>query len=209
MQNNQEYKITNIVSKYKDKLNKYEMFSLIYELKQNIEFNATLNFPKLFEDLSILYKDPKPGYNNTFTPDEIRCKENEELYEFSHTNNNVDEFIEYALNNKDITFYVILSHIDVLDKEIGLNFRYKLIPENIYLPKEYVLPKYYLPYIYSPSTESFYCLGEENIEVNTKKLLINKNCVSLPYDVVESDEDEFNTAAEYTVKKIFENVKRK
>lgn len=199
----QEYKITNIVSKYKEKLTKYEFFSLIYELKQNIEFNSTINYPKLFEDLSILYKDPKPAYNNTFTPSEINCKDNEEIFEFE--NDDVDNFIKYALNNKDKTIYVIESESDELDKQIALNFRYKIIPENVYLPKEYVLPEYYLMYVYSPSTKSFYKLGtKQNIEINTYSLRINKDCTEIPYDVVESDEDEFNVASEYTVKKIFE-----
>lgn len=199
---NQEYKITNIVSKWKDKLTKYEFFSLIYELKLNMEFNSTINYTKLFEDLSILYKDPKPAYNNTFTPNEINCKDNEEIFQFE--SNDVDNFIKYALDNKDNIIYVILSENDKLDKEIALNFRYKIIPENVYLPKEYVLPQYYLTYVYSPSTKSFYKLGNENVEVNTNSLRINKDCTEIPYDVVESDEDEFNVASEYTVKKIFE-----
>lgn len=72
-----DYKITNIISKYKDKFeNKNDIFSFLMELHRNLEFKSNLSYSKLYEDISLLYKDPKPAYqSDTFTPDPIQ-KEN-------------------------------------------------------------------------------------------------------------------------------------
>lgn len=72
-----EYKIINIVDKYQKHFdNKNDFFALLLDLKQNVEFNSNFKYAQLYEDISLLYKDPKPGYqSHIYTPDPINKKD--------------------------------------------------------------------------------------------------------------------------------------
>lgn len=68
-----DYKIVNIVKDFKNVLgDKNTTFSLLLRLKQSLEFNATVNWTKLYTELGDFYKDFRPYYGSgIFTPDPI------------------------------------------------------------------------------------------------------------------------------------------
>lgn len=73
----EDLKLKNITSKYQQFFeNKNDMFSFMLELHKNLEFKSSLSYAKLYEDISILYKDPIPAYQaGKYTPDPINKKD--------------------------------------------------------------------------------------------------------------------------------------
>lgn len=73
MENTSDYTIQNIIKDFKNLLkSKNDAFALLLRLKQSLEFNATIDWHKLYLELSNLYKDSKPYYQaHTYTPDPI------------------------------------------------------------------------------------------------------------------------------------------
>lgn len=207
-----DYKIINIIDKFKDKLTKYEWFNIIYDLKTNLEFNSQFSFTQLYKDTCELYKDPTPIYNNNYTPNEILCNDNEEIVSFNDVKE-VDELINKALDNPNNYFYVIESGDDNLDIEIAQAFWYKIIPDNIYLPKEYVHFQYTWNYFYHPQTNTYYYINHitnKSTIINTKDVSCfykNINEFKLPTNIVICEKDEYEIALQYVLNKITNEFK--
>lgn len=203
------YKIINIVDNYKDKLTKFEWFNILYQLKTNLQFNSQFSFTDLFKEVSVLYKDPTPAYNNNYTPDEINCADNEEIIILNDAND-VDEFINTALSNPDNNYYVVETNDDELDIEISKRFWYKIIPNNVFLPKSYVHFQYAWNYFYNHNTTTYYYLNHTTnkcIIINTKEsscIKSNINEIKLPPTIVICDKDEYEIALQYVLNKMIQ-----
>lgn len=126
----------------------------------------------------------------------------------------IDELIEFAINNEDKTFHVTkigcgLGGFTI--EEISQLFANKLIPENIILPKEFVLPQYHHKYFYSNKNKKFIHIKNENhiILVNTGEIKeiteIKQDDIvaSLPKDIVFCDKDDFILATEEVLKYLY------
>lgn len=76
-----DYSIVNIVSQFKKNFkNKNDAFSLLLKLKQSLEFNASIDWKKLFHALGDVYNDHRPLYNNAqYTNEDIKKEQFTEL----------------------------------------------------------------------------------------------------------------------------------
>jgi hypothetical protein len=84
MESTTDYKIENIVKRFKDLKNfnkKKDVIELLMELKSSLEFNSTINWDKLLNELGNLYKDPSPYYNkDRYTLDNLTLEDFEDTY---------------------------------------------------------------------------------------------------------------------------------
>jgi len=64
MKNTSDYKITNIVAEFKQKSikDKDTFFNLLLRLKQSLEFNSTIDWSTLYQEMSATYKNYRPFY---------------------------------------------------------------------------------------------------------------------------------------------------
>lgn len=135
-----------------------------------------------------------------------------------HIEEQVNELIDFAIDNKDKTFWVTklgcgLGGFEIA--EIAPIFANKILPENVILPIEFVLPHYYMEYVYSDKFKTFY-----HIKISDKKITqvssnptiirtvkidfdnMNNIFEHIPYDVTVSSKEEYDFALEYTLKKM-------
>jgi hypothetical protein len=68
-----DYNIINILKDFKNIIkNKDDALALLLRLKQSLEFNATIDWHKLYAEISKIYKNPNPYYQSgEYTPDPI------------------------------------------------------------------------------------------------------------------------------------------
>lgn len=129
----------------------------------------------------------------------------------------INMLINFAIDNKDKTFWMTkigcgLGGFDISD--IAPLFMNKVIPENIILPIEFVLPQYHMEYLYSNKSKTFYHLQHDKNKmtmVTTKPNQVksididftNVNIFNyINYDVVSATKDEYEFALEYVLKKM-------
>lgn len=126
----------------------------------------------------------------------------------------LDELIQFALDNSDKTFWVIKLGCSLAGysvKEIAQLFSNKLIPDNIRLPLEFVSPTYYKEYFYSAKVKKFFRIRNNNhiIVVSVGKVKeitevkIHNIISELPDDIVCCDVDDFTLASEQVLKELF------
>ena len=126
----------------------------------------------------------------------------------------LDELILFAVENEDKTFWITkigcgLGGYQVED--IAKLFANKLIPENLILPKEFVLPQYYHKYFYSNKNKKFIHVKNDNhivvVNVGNLKEIVelkeNDIISSLPNDIVFCEKDDFLLATEEVLKNLF------
>lgn len=126
----------------------------------------------------------------------------------------IDTLIDFAINNPELIFWVTklgcgLGGFSITD--IAPLFANKLIPENMRLPIEFVLPVYYQEYFYSPKTEKFFKIKNNNhvVVVSTGKIkeiteVKMPNIIAdLPNDIVNCDKDDFILASEEVLKELY------
>lgn len=121
----------------------------------------------------------------------------------------IDNFLDFAFNNQDKTFYTTkigcgLGGYTIHD--IAPLFANKVIPKNVILPKEFVSPLYWCEYLYSPLKNKFFRIkdvntlivldGETNSINQFKDTEVSKY---LPADIVISCEDDWKTASNYII----------
>lgn len=80
----------------------------------------------------------------------------------------IDQFLQFAFDNQQLTFWVTklgcgLGGFTIQD--IGPLFSNKVIPQNVMLPIEFVYVKFWMEYTYSPSKNKFYRIKDEKIVV--------------------------------------------
>lgn len=266
---NTEYKIVNIINDFKHHFeNKNDVFSLLLRLKQSLEFNALINWKELYKELSLLYRNDNPYYNNPeyYTPDPINVNDmgENDIFVFGsntqgehtggaavhavldygaiigqprglqgrsygivtkdYTKNEevnlltiekeIDNLIVFAIENPSLTFWVTKIGTGISGYELsdiaGL-FKYKIIPNNIILPKEFASPQMYETYFYSKNKNIYYKIVNNNTiiraNMNKDELGINEtireNIRMILTDVELSTEDEFLDACEKIIRKIF------
>lgn len=93
MQSTTDYKIINIIEKYingtKDIKKKNDALELLMFLKESLEFNSTIDWPKVYSELGQLYKNPAPYYiSDIYTPEIIDSKimTNNDIFVFGSNN---------------------------------------------------------------------------------------------------------------------------
>ena len=266
------FKLKNLALKYKDNFeNKNDMFAFMLELHKNVEFNSSLSYASLYEDISILYKDPTPAYYaNKYTPEEIKPEDITEKDVFVFGSNvegihgggaakfavehfgaidgqaeglqgqsyaivtkdlrkglksvtidyiedQINGLINFAIDNKDKTFLLTkigcgLGGFEISD--IASLLMNKIIPENLILPKEFVLPQYSMEYLYSNKLKTFYHLQHDKkkiTSISTQPSVIKSFNVDfenvnifeyIPYEIVTSTKYEYEVALEFVLKKM-------
>ena len=265
--NLQDYSIVNILSQFKTQIkDKNTAFGLLLKLKQSLEFNATIDWKKLFASLGELYNDNKPLYNNAeYTPEMINAEDltssdifvfgsntqgkhksgaakvaveqfgavlgqarglqgqsyaivtidysGEEPVTLNSINKEIDEFISFAVDNPDLTFWMTKIGTGISGYEIGeiaSLFGDRIIPSNVILPKEFTEPHLYNNYFYSESLNRYFHIKNEkciiavdidSLGINTLKVENARNVLS--NDVIVITEEDFVIATEQVLKKMF------
>lgn len=208
------YEIRSIVeSFYLSDKSKYDMLSLLMQLKSSLEFNATIDWKKVCKNLGKVYRDDRPYYyRHDFTPDPVPSEMIGEKDIFVFASNNegrhgggsakdamdhhgaiygqahgmqgnsyaivtkdlrigersipleeierhIDELLDIAAERKDLTFWVTkigCGRAGYTIKDIAPLFANKVIPDNVVLPIEFVLPRFYKEYFYNDASKTFY-----------------------------------------------------
>ena len=126
----------------------------------------------------------------------------------------IDIFIQFALDNPDKKFWVVkfgCSLAGYAISEIAQLFANKIIPTNVVLPKEFVLPQYSQKYFYSAKVKKFFYIKNKNHIVvvsvgKTKEITEVKihNIISqMPDDITFCDRDDFVLASEQVLKELY------
>jgi hypothetical protein len=138
----------------------------------------------------------------------------EKSIDLSEIGKEIDQLIQFALDNQDKTFFVTkigcgLGGFEI--KEIAPLFANKLIPSNIVLPKEFISPQYYQEYFYSDRLKKFFRIKNNNhiIVVSVGKIkeiteVKMPNIIAeLPDDITFCDSDDFILASEQVLKELY------
>lgn len=144
-------------------------------------------------------------------------KKGQKSIELNNISEQIDELLSFAVDNKNLIFYVTKIACDKAGysiNEIGPLFANKVIPINVILPIEFVNTNNWYNYLYSKSKNKFYKIKNntltilspdepginfiENIENITKYIQYS--------DIVASSEDDYKTALSYTINKINQKV---
>jgi len=138
----------------------------------------------------------------------------EKSIDLSEIAKEIDQLIEFALDNQDKTFFVTkigcgLGGFDI--KDIAPLFANKLIPNNMILPLEFISPQYYQEYFYSDKVKKFFRIKNNNhiIVVSVGKIkeiteVKMPNIIAeLPDDITFCDRDDFVLASEQVLKELY------
>lgn len=262
-----DYSIIDIMSQFKKHIkHKNDAFGLLLKLKQSLEFNATIDWKKLFVELGDIYNNNSPLYNNAeYTSDPIdidnmgefdifvfgsntqgkhdggAAKAAMKLYDavygqarglqgqsyaivtldytgnetvdLNTINKEIDDLIEFALDNEHLTFWVTkigtgISGYTISD--IAKLFSNRIIPSNVVLPKEFTQPHLYEKFFYSDELNRYFHLKSENTIIAVD---IDSSCIdtikienarnALSNDIIVINEEDFVIAAEQVLKKMF------
>jgi len=141
-------------------------------------------------------------------------KVGERSIDLQEIENQINELIQFALDNSEKTFWVVKLGCSLAGysiKEIAQLFSNKLIPANIVLPVEFVSPQYYQEYFYSAKVKKFFRIKNNNhiIVVSVGKIKeitevkMNNIIAELPDDITSCDSDDFTLASEQVLKELF------
>jgi hypothetical protein len=127
----------------------------------------------------------------------------------------IEELLEFAAHNPQLTFWVTKIGCGLGGYEIGEIaplFGHKVIPVNVVLPQEFVNPRFYSTCFYSDEEKTyFYAKSDTKMIVvcNDKVKSVYEHDVAnygdgfMPSDVVACSYDDFMTAARYVIGKMF------
>lgn len=183
-----------IVQKNQNKLNKNELFDLIYELKLSPEFNSSIyDINKIYKELSELYSDLSPLYQNSLFTDInnldfingifITNKKFDTPVEYKYFDTVLDLFKE-AEANSDKKYYIF----DDIYK--SSDFESLIIPINVFLPIEFVYKTYISDHFYNIHKDIYYKISEDKSFITVldfKKDTISKIPYSLLYKEINAN----------------------
>jgi hypothetical protein len=152
----------------------------------------------------------------------LSIKENNSLRSVSleFIEQQIDEFLEFANNNKELTFFVTKIGSKLAGftmKEIADLFNNKLIPHNVYLPIEYAKPYLCMEYFYCKENNSYYNLKQDTNQL--VEVIFNENdneCSITNYSnadlflknhinfkMIESTKEEFISISKKVINKLY------